>query len=276
MPNNQKILIVEDDFDIAEMLQTFFITQGYDVTTAHWGEDGVQSALEKKPHLIILDIRLPDIDGYEVAKRIKANRATAEIPIIYLTERRDRADRLRGLELGADDYITKPFDMAELKFRGKNIIGRYQPPGETNPVTSLPEGQTVLEKLSSAADGSVDVIVFGLGNMPGFEGAYGRAAADDAMRKTTIIVRNTLRDASINEYYFGHLGANSFALTYPPQADASFAERLIAKLEMAMEFFQPQNGADPAARLQLQAQHVPATQAAATDLDALATRFVKL
>src|SRR5258706_307919 len=87
------------------MLNAYFRVQGYDVFTVNWGEDGVRSGQSVHPDLVILDIRLPDIDGYEVARRLRADRHTADIPIIFLTEKRDRADRLQGLELGADDFI---------------------------------------------------------------------------------------------------------------------------------------------------------------------------
>ncbi len=76
--------------------------------------------------MVILDIRLPDIDGYEVARRLRDNRRTADIPIIFLTEKRDRSERLQGLELGADDYITKPFDVQELRLRIRNALRRAE------------------------------------------------------------------------------------------------------------------------------------------------------
>ncbi|MCE7861891.1 MAG: DNA-binding response regulator, partial [Chloroflexi bacterium CFX2] len=120
----QKILIVEDDPDVAEMLTAYFRSQEYDVFTVNWGEDGVRSALQVNPELVILDIRLPDIDGYEVAYRLRKNRRTSNIPIIFLTEKRDRSDRLQGLEIGADDYITKPFDVQELRLRVRNALNR--------------------------------------------------------------------------------------------------------------------------------------------------------
>ena len=123
----QKILIVEDDLDVAEMLNAYFGVQGYDVTTVNWGEDGVRKCLESRPNIVILDIRLPDIDGYEVARRLRENRRTADIPIIFLTEKRERGDRLKGLELHADDYtrdgITGP---SPPRTRGR---GRRPSPG---------------------------------------------------------------------------------------------------------------------------------------------------
>jgi len=83
-----KILIVEDDPDVSEMLNAYFRVQGYDVYTVNWGEDGVRAGQTTTPDLIILDIRLPDIDGYEVARRLRKDRRTQEIPIIFLTEKR--------------------------------------------------------------------------------------------------------------------------------------------------------------------------------------------
>jgi len=87
-------------------------------TGVNWGEDGVRACQTSRPDIVILDIRLPDIDGYEVARRLRSNRRTADIPIIFLTEKRDRSERLQGSwNLGADDYITKPFDVQELRLR---------------------------------------------------------------------------------------------------------------------------------------------------------------
>ena len=88
-----KILIVEDDLDVAEMLNAYFRVQGYEVFTINWGEDGARAAQTVLPDLIILDIRLPDIDGYEVARRVRTDRRTNEIPIIFLTELRSKTPR---------------------------------------------------------------------------------------------------------------------------------------------------------------------------------------
>lgn len=119
-----KILIVEDDLDVAEMLNAYFRVQGYEVFTVNWGEDGVRAGQTIFPDLIILDIRLPDIDGYEVARRLRGDRRTNEIPIIFLTEKRERIDRLQGFEVGADDYITKPFELRELIARLRAALRR--------------------------------------------------------------------------------------------------------------------------------------------------------
>src|SRR5574338_752786 len=153
------ILIVEDDLDIADMLNAYFRVQGYEVNTVNWGEDGVRACQIQSPDLVILDIRLPDIDGFEVARRLRGGRKTKMIPIIFLTEKRERGDRLRGLELQADDYITKPFDIQELRLRMRNALQRSKQGSLTNPVTGIPEGSLVDEAISSGVQRPESVLM---------------------------------------------------------------------------------------------------------------------
>ncbi|MEJ5201144.1 MAG: response regulator, partial [Anaerolineales bacterium] len=115
MDEKATILIVEDDLDIADMLNAYFRIQGYEVLTVNWGEDDIRACQTNRPDIVILDIRLPDTDGFEVARRLREDRRTKDLPIIFLTEKRERMSRLKGLELKADDYITKPFDIQELR-----------------------------------------------------------------------------------------------------------------------------------------------------------------
>src|SRR5690348_8621761 len=115
-----RILIVEDDLDLSDMLDAYFRVQNYDVLTAAWGRDAIKIGAEETINLIMLDIRLPDINGYEVCRQLRTQRKTQDVPIIFLTEKRDRVDRLQGLELGVVDYITKPFDIQELRLRVRN------------------------------------------------------------------------------------------------------------------------------------------------------------
>lgn len=235
-----KILIVEDDPDVAEMLTAYFRSQEYEVFAVNWGEDGVRSALQVDPELVILDIRLPDIDGYEVASRLRKDRRTADIPIIFLTEKRDRADRLQGLEIGADDYITKPFDVQELRLRVRNALKRVSQGSLTNPVTGLPEGTLVDEKLSEVLgkDG-VSLLFVSIQNMGAFRESYGFVASDDVLRAVSLMIVNTLREFSRPEDFLGHLSATEFILVVPPSNLAVLSERLRSRLEQSVEYFYP-------------------------------------
>src|SRR3970282_1940963 len=143
-------------------------------------EDAVRTAQDGTPDLVILDIRLPDIDGYEVCRRMRTQRRTENLPIIFLTERRDRVDKLQGLELGVVDYITKPFDIQELRLRVRNALRRAKLETLVNPVTGLPEEKWVDEqwqKLVGASHWAVMVML--VKGLQSFREQYGFVAADD-------------------------------------------------------------------------------------------------
>jgi len=113
---DRKILIVDDEKNIVDIIAFNLKKEGYTVITAADGEEGVQKAMEENPDLILLDIMMPKMDGYEVCKKIREKKNT---PIIMLTARAEELDKVLGLELGADDYVTKPFGVRELMARVK-------------------------------------------------------------------------------------------------------------------------------------------------------------
>jgi two-component system response regulator RegX3 len=119
-----RLLIVEDDFDISNMLHIYFTGQGYDVDSAPRGGEALDKTRHNLPNLIVLDIMLPDLDGFEVCRILRTNTRTSHVPIIFLTQKDERSDKLQGLELGADDYITKPFGMRELVARIRAVLRR--------------------------------------------------------------------------------------------------------------------------------------------------------
>jgi DNA-binding response OmpR family regulator len=235
-----KLLIIEDDLDVADMLNAYFRVQGYEVYTSNWGEDGVRAVEVVRPDLILLDIRLPDIDGYEVARRLRADRKTNNIPIIFLTERRDRADRLQGLELGADDYITKPFDVQELRLRVRNTIRRAGLDTLTNPVTGLPEGDVVLEHMSECLKKpDWAMVLISLHNMDDFREQYGFVASDDAIRAVSLMINNVMQESETREKFLGQISSTDFLLIVDPIASGSLEDRVHTRLEQALDYFYP-------------------------------------
>ncbi len=234
------ILIIEDDLDVAEMLDAYFRVQGYEVYTANWGEDGVKTCQTKRPDLVILDIRLPDIDGYEVAKRLRENRRTAGIPIIFLTEKRSRSERLQGLELGADDYITKPFDIQELRLRVRNSLQRLTLGSVNNPVTNLPEGAIVDERLSEClADDGWALMLVSLENLEIFREAYGFVASDDVLRAVSLMVQNSARKVGNPSDFVGHFSSSEFVVVTTNEIIARLGERIHSRLDQSLDYFYP-------------------------------------
>ena len=243
-----KILIVEDDPDVAEMLNAYFGVQGYEVYTANWGEDGVKTAQAEQPDLAILDIRLPDIDGYEVARRMRSDRRTNTIPIIFLTEKRDRADRLHGLELGADDYITKPFDVQELRLRVRNSLERKGQGTLTNPVSGLPEGTLVTEHLEKCIQEQKNALLLvSLENLQYFRELYGFVASDDVLRAVSLMVLNAMRETGNTDGFLGHLSATEFIVSVSPTDVPLLNDKIVKRLEQSLDYFYPIRDRDQAA-----------------------------
>ncbi len=123
----ESVLIVEDDEDILQLLEYNFQNAGFDVTVSRDGLDALQKLKRQKPDLVLLDIMLPGADGFEVCKSIKRDPKTAQVPVIMLTARGEEVDRIVGLELGADDYVVKPFSPRELILRVRAVLKRLSP-----------------------------------------------------------------------------------------------------------------------------------------------------
>jgi len=121
-----KILIVDDEADVLELVEFNLKAAGYEVLTAANGTQALSKAKQHLPALVLLDLMLPEIDGLDVCKQLRADPATAAIPIIMLTAKSEEIDRVLGLELGADDYVTKPFSPRELALRIKNLLNRRE------------------------------------------------------------------------------------------------------------------------------------------------------
>ena len=123
----ERILLIEDEPDIAEVLQYNLEKEGFDVELAHRGDSGLESLRRQSPDLILLDLMLPGVDGLELTRLLKRDTNTSRIPIVMLTARGEEVDRIVGLELGADDYISKPFSPREVVLRVKAVLRRLQP-----------------------------------------------------------------------------------------------------------------------------------------------------
>jgi DNA-binding response OmpR family regulator len=269
-----KILIVEDDLDVAEMLNAYFRVQGYEVFTVNWGEDGVRAAQTVLPDLMILDIRLPDIDGFEVARRVRSDRRTNEIPIIFLTEKRERIDRLQGFEVGADDYITKPFDVQELRLRVRNALKRVSQGSLTNPVSGLPEGPLVEERLSEVIHKSGWALLhISVSHLEAFREAYGFVASDDVLRAISLMVHNTMKETGSTEDFLGHISPTDFVVVVSPASMLAFQERIKSRLEQSLDYFYPikdrENASGRPDRLAIRINEVPSIYGRYTSVDQL-------
>lgn len=236
-----QLLIVEDDLDLSEMISSYFRAQNYEVLTVAWGAEALKIADETKLDLIMLDVRLPDIDGFELCRRLRENRKTHDAPILFLTEKRDRVDKLQGLELGVVDYITKPFDLQELGLRIRNALHRANQPAVNNRVTELPEGRLVEERLEGLLkqDQEWAVVQFSIPTLDYFRELYGFVAADDVVRALALMVQNAVREFGTEGDFVGHVGHSDIIVITTAQISEEIQERVNRRINQSREYFYP-------------------------------------
>lgn len=222
-----RLLIVEDDFDISNMLRIFFSGQNYEVDLAPRGAEALEKTRHNLPNLIILDIMLPDIDGYEVCRVLRTNIRTSHIPVIFLTQKDERSDKLQGLELGADDYITKPFDIEELKLRVQNAIARAARESLTDPRTGLPSGRLIEDQLRRAIRRSNWAMMdIRLNHFEPFKEVYGFVTGDDVLRFTAMLLGEVVDELGSLDDFIGHAGGDNFVVITAESAAPAIRARL--------------------------------------------------
>jgi PleD family two-component response regulator len=227
-----RILVVEDDFDISNMLRIYFTGQGFEVSVAPRGGDALAMTRQSLPNLIVLDIMLPDMDGYAVCKQLRTTTRTSHIPIIFLTQKDERSDKIAGLELGADDYITKPFDIEELKLRVTNAIARQERESQTDPRTGLPSGRLIEDHLRRIIRTKGWALLdCRLMHFERFKDVYGFIAGDEVLRFTSLLLGEVVDEAGTANDFIGHPGGDNFVLITTTAAGPKIRDRLKARFK---------------------------------------------
>jgi DNA-binding response OmpR family regulator len=209
----KRLLIIEDDVDVAEMLVIYFTSQGYEVLNTITGHDGIATARAKFPNLILLDVMLPDMDGFEVAKTLRTTPLTKYIPITFLTQRDARADKVAGLELGADDYVTKPFDIEELRLRIQGSFRRSAREQLQDPRTGLPTNALIevakqtFSKRKGIAQLDVQLVGF-----QSFRDKYGFVAGDEALDYTGQVFSKALAESGTPDDFAGQSSEEHYVI----------------------------------------------------------------
>ncbi len=222
-----RLLVVEDDSDISNMLKIYFTGLGFEVDVAPRGSDALEKTRQVLPHLIVLDIMLPDIDGYEVCRTLRTNTRTSHIPVIFLTQKDERSDRLQGLELGADDYITKPFDIEELKLRVQGAIRRSERESLTDPRSGLPAGRLIEEQLRrTIRETGWAYMDARINFFDQFKDVYGFVAGDDVLRFAAMVIGEVVDELGTSNDFIGHAGGDNFIIITAETAAMAIKEQL--------------------------------------------------
>jgi PleD family two-component response regulator len=231
--NKGRILVVEDDFDISNMLRIYFGGQGYEVQVAPRGNDALTMTRKQLPNLIVLDIMLPDMNGYDVCRELRETTRTSHIPIIFLTQKDERSDKIAGLELGADDYITKPFDIEELKLRVQNSINATNRVAQLNPISNLPMGRLIEDHLRNLMRSNKGwaYIDLKINNFDPFTEVYQFVAGDDVLRFMALLMNEVVDELGTPEDFLGHPGKDNFVLITHSKTLDPFKQRLVERFD---------------------------------------------
>lgn len=212
----KRLLIIEDDSDVAELLLLYFKQGSYDVSHAYTGQEGIALARKTLPHLILLDVMLPDVDGYDVCYTLRQVSFTRYIPIIFLTQRDERASKVAGLQLGADDYVTKPFDIEELWLRVAGAINRATRDQLHEARSGLPTGVLVGEERIRRRESNNPglELMFAIDNFGVFRDVYGFMAADEVFAFAGHVIREAVQHLGTNDDFVGVDGNTFVLMTY--------------------------------------------------------------
>ncbi|GAB4436774.1 MAG: response regulator [Chloroflexi bacterium OHK40] len=232
--SKERILVVEDQADISSLLKIYFTSQGYEVFTAMRGATALEICSKTPPNLALLDVNLPDMEGYEIGKALRASPRTRHIPIIFLTARGERTDRLRGLgEVQAQYYIVKPFDIEEVHTIVRNQLEEARRKNQLHPVTNLPTAELINDQLRSLL--STQGWAMALIHINGFETftqSYGSVVGEDVLKFTALLLNEAINEQGGTEEFIGHMVVGpDFVITSAPERIRPICERLLARFD---------------------------------------------
>ena len=229
----EAILVVDDDPDIARFVEVNLRSAGYEVSVAGDGEEALRKADDVHPDLVLLDVMMPRIDGFEVAQRLRRNPQTANTSIIMLTAKALSTDKVLGLTAGADDYIIKPFDPIELLARVKGTLRRAKEMRNLSPLTGLPGNIRIQEEIERMVrdDQPFAVLYCDLDNFKAYNDQKGFVRGDRLIQATARIIQDSVVEHSGPEGFVGHVGGDDFVAVVPPDVAEEVAKRIVEEFD---------------------------------------------
>jgi PleD family two-component response regulator len=221
-----KILVVDDEEHIRKILKFKLEKHGYYVITADNGEIALQMVRRENPDLIILDLMMPKMDGFEVCKRIRKNFQTAQIPVIMLTAKSDMIDKIKGLAGGANDYLVKPYSNDELLLRVKNVLDWNRRQKDANPLTGFAGNRAIEKELQRRIENkeSFAFLYMDIDNFKAYNDYYGYQKGDEAILFLADIITESVNSLGGSSDFVGHIGGDDFVIVTSP-ARAEFIVR---------------------------------------------------
>ncbi|MDH5661650.1 MAG: response regulator [Elusimicrobiota bacterium] len=237
----RKILVVDDEKYVVELIRDILETGGYRVIPAYSAKEALEKVYTESPDLILLDILMPRVDGYQVCRQIREDLLLSNIPIIMLTVKGGEKDEIKGLGSGADDYIVKPFRPGVLLARVKMVLKRTLRGLEANPLTRLPGNTAIIEEIEERIDSEklYAVLYFDLDNFKAFNDRYSFPLGDKVIQQTARIIIENMKELGNADDFVGHIGGDDFiAITTPDKVDL-VCSRIIKSFDKKIVKFYP-------------------------------------
>lgn len=230
---SERALVVDDDDDIVRVVRINLELEGFEVDTAGDGQEALERAIANPPDIVLLDIMMPRMDGLTALRKMRAQPSLASTSIVLLTARGLTEDRVNGLEIGADDYVTKPFDVVELVARVKAVLRRTKTARDTSPLTGLPGNFSIGAEIEQRiATGRPFALVYcDLDNFKAYNDHYGFMRGDQVIQFSADVLRQAVADTGDDEGFVGHIGGDDFVAITEADVAEAFCKSVIDRFD---------------------------------------------
>jgi diguanylate cyclase (GGDEF)-like protein len=229
----ERVMVVDDDPFIARLLEIELRAAGYDVRLASDGREALETIGEWLPDLVLADVMMPNMDGFELTRRLRQDSRTATVSVIMLTARGLSADKLEGFSVGADDYIVKPFDTPELLARVRGVLRRAKEMRAVSPLTGLPGNvriESEIEGRVKTAD-TFAILYVDLDHFKSFNDHYGFMRGDQVIQWTARLLQDVALEVGGASTFVGHVGGDDFVVVCQADLAERMAEEVIARFD---------------------------------------------
>lgn len=231
-----RILIAEDEANLREVLRIQLEFAGFEVIEARDGAEAVALATQELPDLVVSDVMMPEMDGYGVVKRLRGAFATRHIPIIMLTAKSEMTDKIQGLQGGANDYVTKPWEHRELLLRIRNVLDWSQQQRAASPLTGLPGNLSINDEIHRrlASGQPFAMLQIDVDFFKAYNDHYGYARGDEAIKTLSRILVDSAHRLGGDDSFVGHIGGDDFVILTSPECAEAIGQSVIDRFNDAV------------------------------------------
>ncbi|MBU0633868.1 MAG: response regulator [Candidatus Omnitrophica bacterium] len=228
-----KILIIDDEPDIRDVLKITLEGEGFEVYEATDGVDGLEKVHKTSPDIVILDYKMPRMNGLEVCQILKKDILLRHMPVIMLTGKGETQDKVMGINAGADDYVVKPFDPQELVARINMIVRRSTRDLDANPLSRLPGNVTIMSEFEAAIKSGKPFAIcyIDLDKFKSYNDTYGFEHGDEVIRESARIILSTVMEKGNKDDFVGHIGGDDFVCLTTPEKSETICKHIISDFD---------------------------------------------